>query len=72
MTAAPNPTTATAVAKVGAGLAVVATALVFASANLGIQPAPSGYAVVVPAPQQSTVLGRGSLPVRHLPNELAG
>ena len=69
MTAAPNPTT---VAKVGAGLAIVATALVFASANLGIQPAPSGYAVVVPAPQQPTVLGRGTLPARHLPNVLAG
>jgi len=71
MTTALNPSTATAVTKVGAGLAIVAAALVFASANLGIQSAPSGHAIVVPAPQQPTVLGRGSLPARQLPNALA-
>ncbi|MBP1819088.1 hypothetical protein [Mycobacterium sp. OAE908] len=69
MTAALNPRTT---AKVGAGLAIVASALVFASANLGAPPAPSGHSIVVPAPQQPTVLGRGTLPARHLPNVLAG
>jgi len=63
--------TSLAFAKVGAGLAVVTAALGFAAFNLGAQPTPADHAVVIPAPQQHTVLGRGTLPALHLPVALA-
>ena len=63
--------TSLAITKVGAALAIVTAALGFAAFNLGAQPIPEDHAVVIPAPQQHTVLGRGSLPALHLPVALA-
>jgi hypothetical protein len=59
------------VAKVGAGLAIVTAALGFGAFSLGAQPIPADHAVVIPAPPQHTVLGRGTLPALHLPVALA-
>jgi hypothetical protein len=63
--------TSLAIAKVGAGLAVVTAALGFASFNLDAQPTPAEHGVVIPAPQHHTVLGRGTLPALYLPVALA-
>jgi hypothetical protein len=64
--------TSLAIAKVGAALAVVTTALGFAAINLGVQPLPEGHAAVMPAPHQHTVLGRGSFPALHPPVGIDG
>jgi hypothetical protein len=56
-----------AVAKVGAALAVLTTALAFGVVNLGAPPIPPDHAVVTPAPHPHTPHARGSLPVLQLP-----
>jgi hypothetical protein len=64
--------TSVAIAKLGAAVAVAATALGFAAFNLGAEPIPAGHAVVTPAPHHKTVLGHGHLPALHLPVAAGG
>jgi hypothetical protein len=64
--------TGVAIAKLGAALAVVATALGFAAFNLGAEPIHAGHAFVTPVPHHQTVLGHGHLPALHLPVAAGG
>jgi len=64
--------TGVAIGKLGAAVAVAATALGFAAFNLGAEPIPAGHAVVTPAPHHQTVLGHGHLPALHLPVAAGG
>ena len=59
--------TGLAILKVGAGVAIASAALGVATSSLGAPPTPAGHVIVAPAPEQHTVLGRGSLPALQLP-----